>query len=140
MSIKCTIMWLNDKPVTVYDNHRKHPMMKPHVMFSDPNKEYRVRCLTDVDFIPIELTSEDVEGIDVETYKKDMFNVLATPLAQTYAMPLTWDDITFFKNDDGLIVVRIQNIDSKTDAFFPISDKGVLINNGMNRSIKERLK
>lgn len=134
MAIKCAVMYLDGKPVTVYDLHKKHPPSSPHHVFTS-GRDHTVRVYTDIDFMPTTLTNNDTGGMDVDWYIELVCKVLAPALAQVYALPLQKDDLSFFRSDELKLTVARIHLDSRMDAFFPLTLNDRLIDNNLNRIV-----
>ena len=134
MAIKCAVMYLDGKPIAVYDLNKKHPLSNPYHIFT-PGQDHTVRMYTDIDFMPTTLTKVDTNGMDVDLYIDLVCKVLAPVLARAYALPLYKDELAFFRSDElKLTAVRI-HLDSRMDTFFPLSINDRLIDNNLNKQV-----
>lgn len=134
MAIKCAVMYLDGKPVTVYDLHKKHPSSSPHHIFT-PGQDHTVRVYTDIDFMPTTLTKVDTNGIDVDRYIELVCKVLVLTLAQVYALPLYKEDLSFFRSDELKLTVARIHLDSRMDTFFPLTINDRLVDNNLNKQV-----
>ncbi len=134
MAIKCAVMYLDGKPVTVYDLHKKHPPLNAHCIFTS-GQDHTVRMYNDIDFMPTTLTSTDIGGMDVDRYIKLVCKVLAPVLAQAYALPLHKDDLSFFRSDELKLTVARIHLDSRMDTFFPLTIDNHLVDNKLNKRV-----